>query len=435
MLGWLRKEVPVVGSVYFRGTWPLRAEEFGFLAARGIQMRPTEGGANEEVIWSVDLAHPEWGEAKLACRRSMPLLPPALVDWDPGLTRGEAEAIKASGTCVQILANSRRGHLLKDRKNALMYLGAVMGADGVCAVDHVSQRTWSRAALEAETAHGADVDVESLFSLHVVQGEDGLWLHTHGLAQIGLFDFDILNPSESAYEPGSDLVRAVAFAVLEGNLKPGGEVELFSNSSPIRAVAVADFEAKASRGHLALRDDPDGSHRESRVVLCDSAGGLLGRLRSKPRPSAYLMRPLEDGTVIHYSSEASALMGERALSTYPLFRQMGERLKAYEPPMLAKLGYETDRDKGVREYLWFHVHEAGETELEATLLNQPHGIGRMKEGERGRHPITRLADWQIPSPLGAITPRQTLPWRALQEHLAGGVAGAATPAEEPGQPA
>jgi hypothetical protein len=306
----------------------------------------------------------------------------------------------------------------------------VRGADGVGAVDHVSQRIWSRAALEAETAHGADADVESLFSLHVVQGESGLWLHTHGLAQIGLFDFDILNPSESAYEPGSDLVRAVAFAVLEGNLKPGGEAELFSNSSPIRAVAVADFEGKAARGHLALRDDPDGSHRQDRVVLCDAAGGLLGRFRTKPRPSSYLMKALEDGTIIHYSAEASALMGERALSTYSLFRQLGERLKEYEPPMLAKLGYETDRDKGVREYLWFHVHEAGDSELEATLLNRPHGIERMREGERGRHPITRLADWQIPSPLGAITPRQSLPWRALQEKLASQPA-----ADEPSAPA
>lgn len=414
MIGWLRKAVPVVGSVYFRGTWPPRAEEFGFLEDHGIVVQREEKAASDSVIWALKLAHPEWGEATLVCQRPAPMPSPTFFDWDPGLTPGEAEAMKACGTSVQVMASSRRGHLLKDRKNALRYLMAAMGTDGVGAVDHVSLRCWSRGALEAETAHPADVDVESLYSLHAVRMEEGLWLHTHGLAEIGLFDFDILNPSPSLLDSGGDMIRALAFAVLEGSLKPRGQAALFSHGGPIRAVPVADFEDGASPAHRALREDPEGDHRENRAVLCDPAGGILGRFRSRPRPSAHLMKHVEDGSLTHYSSEASELMGERARNTYPLFRQTLEELKPHKFPVVVKLGYEIDGGGG-REFLWFEVHEAGEEEMDATLANQPHAISRMSHGDRARHPVSRLADWQILSPRGVISPRQTLALRALRE--------------------
>ena len=39
-------------------------------------------------------------------------------------------------------------------------------------------------------------------------------------------------------------------------------------------------------------------------------------------------------------------------------------------------------------------------ELDATLLNEPHGIARMRAGQRGRHSVEALSDWQIFTPVG-----------------------------------
>src|SRR5207248_2514776 len=76
-------------------------------------------------------------------------------------------------------------------------------------------------ALDDELCHDADLDIESLYTLHAVTGDEAgdeavIWLHSHGLAEIGLFDFDVLRPSEDLLGRGRDALRAVAFAILDG---------------------------------------------------------------------------------------------------------------------------------------------------------------------------------------------------------------------------
>jgi uncharacterized protein YegJ (DUF2314 family) len=406
----------------FRGAMPPRAEEFRYLAKSGIEVLPREPAP--PLHWALDLKHPQWGEATLACFREIGPPPRVLIDVDTNLTEQERQQVLAAGSLVLLTINTRRTHVLRDRKLMLRFLRAVMGDLGLAAMDHVAQRFWSRAALDEELSHDADLDIEGIHSLHAVSGEDSeqvQWLHSHGLAEIGFLDFDVLNPAEELQEGACDMLRAIAFMIVEGRLgRATASVSLAHPGGDIRSVSVAEFKRKADPRFVALRDDPDGAHDASRVVLCDPAGGLLGRWFGKVRPSRFLAGPLEGESVISFSSEASELMGLRARNTYDLFRKIRQQLAEFGFPALVKIGYRTDGpDEKDLEHLWFEVHETLDDVVEGTLINEPFGIARLKAGQRGRHPVALMSDWQILTIAGSINPRHTTALRVIRENWEG----------------
>jgi hypothetical protein len=295
-------------------------------------------------------------------------------------------------------------------------------------MDHVAQRFWSRAALDDELSHDADLDIDGIFTLHAVTDDDKeeeqpdeaeerhvKWLHSHGLAEIGFFDFDILNPSEDLGAHGYDALRAIAFMIVEGNLgRTTARARLVYPGGDVRAVPVPEFEHKAAPEFVAIRHDPEREHERDRVVLCEPAGRLFGRWFDKVRPSRFLSRPFPEQGIVMFSSEASDLMGQRARNTYPVFRKIREELEEFEFPVVVKIGYEVDGSSTEQEYLWFEVHELLDDEIDATLGNEPFNIARMQAGQRARHPVSRLSDWQIFTPVGTINPRQTTALRIIR---------------------
>lgn len=423
MFPWLQKEVPHAASILFRGNWPATAESFASLAQQGIEVMKEEG-ANESAIWSLKLRHGQWGEAILVCMRDFPMPPAVLVDFDSDLIGPERDDIKACGTAVSLMMNSSRKHLLRDRKNLLFFMRAVLGEEGVAALDHSSQKFWSRAALEAETSHAADADVQSLFAVHCVGDEEGeaVWLHTHGMDSLGLVDFDIIKPDQFVAQSGSDPVRAIAQAILEGTLAPGKAAEILDGFE-FHAVPAAEFVAKADRKWLNFREDHE-DHRENRVVICEaSSSGLFGFMKKSKgiQPALALSQNLAEGTLIRFSNAATELMSQRAKLTYPFLRQVDAEFAEYGLPVALKIGYTIDGGKPEdREHLWFEAHELRDGEVDATLMNQPFRIARMQEGQRGAHSIENLTDWMIMTPLGPINPRQTLPLRFLRHEIASG---------------
>jgi uncharacterized protein YegJ (DUF2314 family) len=128
--------------------------------------------------------------------------------------------------------------------------------------------------------------------------------------------------------------------------------------------------------------------------------------RRKPRPSRLLSGAFPTDGLIQFSSAASALMGDRARNTYEAFRALRDELAEFSLPALVKLGYAIDGGReSDREHLWFEVHACRAEEIEATLVNQPVYIARMRPGQRAVHPADLISDWTILSPFGSITPR------------------------------
>ena len=405
MLPWLHKSVPFGGSALFRGTFPLQKENFQHVRAFADELRELD--APEGFIWGLELNHPVWGQADLFNSRNIPLPPHTMIDWDPELTPAEAEVIKTCGTTVQFAMKSNKNNILRDRKNALHYLNAILGEEGVAAIDHVAQKIWPRDALAIETAHDADLDVDGVMTYHWVTWEDRpMWLHSHGLAEIGCFDFDILNPNEDLQSNAHDLLRAIAFKSVEGELKPGASFTPLSGEE-VRAVSAEEFMAKAAPEHLAMREGAEADHAESRVVLCDpKAAGLRAVFGGKPLPSQLLSAPYDESRLIQFSTATTEMMSHRAQATFELFTGIMTEIEEFDPTGLVKLGYKVDdaKEENDREHMWFQFHGMSAGQIDATLVNQPFHIASMKEGNRGPHSQELLTDWTIFTPAGKITP-------------------------------
>ena len=403
----------------------MRKENFDHLLSSGIEIG--EGDQNEAWHWALKLKHPEWGEATLVNSRSVAPPPAVLMEWDANLNRDEAEEIKSCGTMVQLMMDSKKNNILGDRKNALQFLNAIIGDDGLAAMDHVAQKIWSRDALAIEVSHSADLDVDGIMTYHLVSNEDHqiYWLHSHGLGEIGFYDFDILNPSPDLNGRAHDVLRSLAFRSLEGDLKPGGTVEPFS-SVEVSCVAVDEFMSKAAPEYVRLRDDSNRDHCEQRVVLCDGKGRFLSSLfGSKPEPSKELSVPLDEQNLIQFSGEATELMSIRAKASFAFFVKLVEemadlsrRVPGFEATAALKLGYKVDgaKDDTDREHMWFEFHGMAGEQIDATLLNQPFHIASMSAGLRGLHPLDLLTEWCIFTPVGKITHTNSRPLRYIRKN-------------------
>ena len=412
MIPWLQRSIHFSGSALFRGTWPLRKENFEHLRALGIDI--ADGEQKPGWHWSLNLKHPAWGEATLVSARDVSLPPHALIEWDAQLIPNEVEEIKSCATTVQLYSESRKNNVLRDRKSALHFLNAILGEEGLAAMDHIGQKIWSRDALSIENAHSADLDVDGIMTYHWVSEDDSVpWLHSHGLGEIGFYDFDILNPSPDLRGHAYDLLRCIAFNSVEGNVQPGSTFRPLS-STEIRCMAAEEFMEKASPQHAELRHDSEGHHDEKRVVLCDPAGGLLKTFfGGRPYPSRALSAPYPENSLIGFSSTATELMAQRARASFPFFMTLAGEMAAlardipgFQSSLLIKLGYKTDqaKDDTDREHMWFEYHGMNGDRIDATLLNQPFNISSMKEGQRKLHKIEVLTDWTVFTPAGKITP-------------------------------
>lgn len=416
MFGLFKKDTPSVGSVLFRGNLAPRAEEFDFLASHAIEVTTLPGDAKS--LWTCKLRHRQWGDAELLCLKDLPPPPQGIIDHCSSLSDHEKKEAKAGMITVTVRLSATKENVLRDRKNLLRYLRAIMGDDGVVATDHASMLFWSRDALDEELQHDADLDISSLYCIHAVTHDDSddvYWLHTHGLDRIGAFDFDILAPSDGTVHQGDDVFRALAFAILEGEARQDTAPFLLAHPEPlVQLIPAADFQAGAAPADRALRDAED--HLEKRCVLCEPRQGMLAKFKKLARPSRFFQEWDGGDLAIHFSKNATDLMARRARQTLPVLHALMDEFASLELPVLAKIGYPTDSGAGGgAEHLWFSVHAINSDTLDATLENQPFDIAGMKMGERGTHPVAQLTDWAIMSPAGQINPRSLKSARLIRE--------------------
>lgn len=426
----LHRNKEFAGSVFFRGSLPPRAQEFAHLSKQGIAIAPLE--PNDAAHWRLHLRHPGWGEAIVVALRDVPMPPHTIIDYDPWLSVDEKDQLRSAGNCITLQVQGTDEFILRQRKHALRFTEALVGNDGLGALDHTSQRFWSPSQLREETAHDADLDIQSLYTVHAVTAEgrltDGreaddddaqptlIWAHTHGLAELGGFDFDVIRPGCDFNLHLCEAMRALAFMIAEGRVKSDeARVTLFEPAADVALIDAATFQRRAPHEESALRDDPGGDHVKNRVVLCEPRTGFLSRLFGKVRASRWLMQPFPDEGLIKFSNDASDLMADRAKKTYSMFRALVEELAEFEFTTIAKLGCRVDGgDESDREHMWFEVHQCEDRRIDATLLNAPFHIERMKQGQRSMHSTELLSDWAIMTPMGVINPRQTAALRAVR---------------------
>ncbi len=420
-----------MGWVGFPGTLLPPVESLGSLAEIGVSYEALP--AAEDVRWRARLRHDSWGEAEVFAFRGLTSLPKELVAIAPSATAADKAMAGRADCGLLVRARSRQEHLLRDRKDMLRFMRALLGDAGLVAIDLCSWLHWSPTTLDDELSHGAPLDIDQVHCLHAVSGDDELstdpspsdkpveWLHSHGLGDIGFVDFDILRPGQEVMENQMDLVRALGFAIVEG--ATSGTVELVIPSRRVELVDVASFSERASDADLAVRQSE--GHDQRRVIVCDppGSGGLLswfGRKKDQPRPARLFREGMKEGRdLVHFSLTATELMAERARETAAAFDSLRQEFEWLDAKGLVKLGYPVDGGDGsdsAREHIWFEVHGLDVDGVDATCINQPFDVARLSEGQRGRHSLELLSDWTILTPVGNITPRSLGIGRSIREN-------------------
>lgn len=418
MAMWWKKKLPLAGSALFRGDLPPQPAEFAFLEQSGIRLGAPQ--TRPDGAWAISLVHPEWGEAVLMHDRDIPLPPRDLFVYN-FMSEDDRNAAISSRSIVFLTMESHCEHVLRDRKLMLRFLRAIMGDDGVAVLDHMAQKVWTRDDLDEELCHDADLDVEGIISLHAISDDDEriFWVHTHGLAKVGAFDIDVFEPGTESLPNIQELFRVMAFAALEGSVGPStAYFPLAHPGGGVRLVEMDQFLKHTDRERAArLGEYVDDAHRRRRSVLCDPEASFIKRIfgRGTLRPVSFLSRGLPENPIFSFSNAASDLMAERARRTYPMLQSLRGEFAEFDFPCLAKLGFDTDPGSETsREHMWFLVHELGDDSIDCTLTNKPYGVSRLREGDRGRHPVDILSDWVIFTPMGMINPRSTTAARMVR---------------------
>lgn len=422
MLGWLRREAPGLAAVYFDGEAALADGPFAArlaAAGNGVEgLRPPD-----DASWHLRIDEAGGGRAELLSMRAAPPPLDPFVRFASNLTEAEKAACARAGSAVLLRVPATRKHLLADRKRLLRLSRLVLGDDGVVVLDVGSQLPWSRASLDDELAHDADLDVEALYALHAVHpGEGGAgsrvdWLHTHGLGELGGFDVDVLRPSQAFVAGSGEAFRSLAFRILDDDLQPSTpSFEFLSGRVAARLVPAEEFMRSAAGIDRSAREPGNDPHLDRRAVLCDPAAGGIRALfggSDAPRPLRFAQGRLPEQLAVPFTSEATELMAERARTTVGLLPGLMAEFAEFEVVALAKIGYPTT--DGRREHLWFQAHGFDADSVEATLESRPFGVPMLKPGDRGRHPLEQLTDWLLITPAGWVTPRSTSAARRLRE--------------------
>jgi uncharacterized protein YegJ (DUF2314 family) len=416
----LDRPTPSLAAVFFPGSGPPPDGAFARLEHGGIRVQRAPE-ASADAIWSLELQHPAWGSAHLSARRDLPSAP-EFVRFAKNLTDKEKAEASKGGAAVLLEVPGSAG-VLRDRKTMLRYVAAVMGTDGVLAVDLASQLPWSPAVVAEELAHDADLDVEALYCIHQVLDDNPdrtTWLHTHGLGEIGAFDFDVVRPSADFAAACGEPFRAIAFHIVAGRLGPAMDVAQIGNTLAVRTLPVTEFMRDAAPNDRQAREPGIDAHLTDRSVLCEPVEPKRFRIgRARPEPLRIAtFGALPEHSVLYFPTMANDLMAIRAQQTIDLLPAMTAEFAEFEATPIVKIGYPTD-DGRSREHLWFDFHGLGPDLIDATLQNEPYAVSGLAAGVRRAHPRELLSDWMIQTPFGSITPRSQSLARTIRENAAG----------------
>lgn len=247
----------------------------------------------------------------------------------------------------------------------------------------------------------------SLFTVHAVADPNAetAWLHTHGLMRCGSIDLELLAvPREDAGLMCSTLLNVAAALFIEEGVPEASTS--FSVGKGLELIWLPWEQALRSAPELEAGgpEDRNEDHEHPSGVLFVPPAKRFGFLKGAPRnPSEYLPI-LNDNPLLYHSSMETRRMSMLAKEHFPVLRKLVNRYVDEEDwGFLAKLGYAVDDDDNT-EHLWFEVHGIDKGEIDATLINEPYAIARMKAGQRAKHAPDLLSDWAVYSPHGRFEP-------------------------------
>lgn len=273
---------------------------------------------------------------------------------------------------------------------------------------------------------------DSLWCIHVVgreKGEGPVWLHTHGLWRCGRPELEMLEVPTEFIGTAAEMINLVGERWLdEAPPAPGGIMPLGDtlNISLQRWQDCVETLPLGSPGEKADREDgEDGDHVGARAVICDARPrGVFRKVWTWPEQ---VIRALEEGSAVVARTERATRRSEQiARATWPElamahadFRRARKGVNHPDVHFLLKIGlpYGEGEDAS-REHMWFEVERFEGDRAEARLLNRPHFVEGLSEGDVRSVERSQLSDWSVFSPEGRFEPGRSAGLREALERLA-----------------
>ncbi len=345
--------------------------------------------------WELQAQHPDQGILKCTGFPTLPIEQSDSETLRKKIPLHAKDLLREAGSMLEVLRWEPSMDPRKSRKESLRILLQLLGRRGVGLVDFASGLGWSKRELQLECSHDADLDILQLFDAHWVknpQDSEQVWLHTHGLAELGGVDFDALQVGYAITHNLEGYLRTLGSASLDGELGKGFRFFRPDIHSPEFELVPAPEFTKRVPSHWSRNSDQDTMDRHnepSRVVLCEPDGFL-------PTPSLALS---DSGSLVWDPGlEERSRMNTRAQKTLELLSEFRTDFASYGTRTLVEVALE------------FPLAGAKETCIEVDWLGEDLFSGRVLYGddEIGSQvllPTRVIYDWEFDTCLGPITPR------------------------------
>lgn len=242
------------------------------------------------------------------------------------------------------------------------------------------------------------------------EGDDDVWLHTHGLNRCGITDLEILKSSLEYYNEHYHIIDTLAKKLIESS-DPIEEKEpiFLARLSPDVALVVTLISWKEAINYYDKVDlggyaDRQESHNENTYVIFaypseeDYENGVY-------KPVTYFDELTKDNPIYMLSTNETMRMKALALERFDYVRKA---FKKKGNTIIVKIGLKIDEeyssDTMSNEHIWFELKEINNNTITAELTQEPYYISNLHKGSIGTYDIEEITDWVIYTPKDRITP-------------------------------
>ncbi len=300
---------------------------------------------------------------------------------------------------------------LESYHDQLRIINCIM-PDKLAVIDIPSEKLlsgrWVKLAAESEIPPAP----KYLFTVQAVSdGNDEVWLHTHGLKRCGLSELEILGSNKEMCSNHYYIIETIAVRMIENEmgLEPYEPMFLAWLTDKVAMVAaLVDWKEglryypEASIGKADDRDDyhADGT---SVIMLYLSPDDRDAKKLSKVQE---LDEYLGENTMFMVSTSETERMRELAQERIDYVRRAAGGKDTH---ILLKIGLHVDKEfldadrdpKEQREHIWFELKSIKKGPFnrkemfEAELTQDPYYVKDMKKGSIGKYSVTDITDWII----------------------------------------
>lgn len=300
---------------------------------------------------------------------------------------------------------------LESYHDQLRIINCIM-PDKLAVIDIPSEKLlsgkWVKLAAESEIPPAP----KYLFTVQAVSdGNDEVWLHTHGLKRCGLSELEILGSNKEMCNSHYYIIETIAVRMIENEmgLEPYEPMFLAWLTDKVAMVAALvdwkDGLRYYPEANIGKADDRDDYHAEgtSVIMLYLSPDDRDAKKLSKVQE---LDKYLGENTMFMVSTSETERMRKLAQERIDYVRRAADGKDTH---ILLKIGLHVDKEfldadrdpEEQREHIWFELRSikkglfTSKEMFEAELTQDPYYVKGMKKGSIGKYSVSDITDWII----------------------------------------